>query len=143
MQKGVFKQILIVILACIAIMLAMALVFYQYIPNNRVMPSKVTAYAMPDSIKAEIEEDAGQDLKEQVETFEITDSDLDMYRSSKSYNPGKSDPFSSYTESENTIQSSNATAPASSGSSANTTNTVDRNTTDNYYTAANVSRVTK
>ncbi|MBR3134018.1 MAG: hypothetical protein IKG56_00975 [Clostridia bacterium] len=141
MQKGVFKQILIVILACIAIMLAMALVFYQYIPSNKVMPSKVTAYAMPDSIKAEIEEDAGQDLTEQVETYEITDSDLDMYRSAKSYNPGKSDPFSSYTESENSIESSNATAPPSAGSS--TTNTVDRNTTDNYYTAANVSRATK
>ena len=99
MTKQVTKQILIILLSCIAIVLILALIFYQYIPSNKVIPAKVQAYSTPDSIKSEIEDSLNdQSLTAQSEFYEITDSDLEQYKSNKSYNPGKSDPFASYSE---------------------------------------------
>lgn len=141
MGKEIIKQTAIVILACIAILLALALILYRYIPSNKVVPSKVQAYAMPENIKAEIDEKTEEELREQSQIYEVTDSDLDMYKSVKSYNPGKSDPFANEVElTGNTTGASPVNASGggtSSGGSQNTT--VDRNTTDNYYTAANIS----
>lgn len=141
MGKEIIKQTAIVILACIAILLALALILYRYIPSNKVVPSKVQAYAMPENIKAEIDEKTEEELREQSQIYEVTDSDLDMYKSVKSYNPGKSDPFA---DEDKTAENSTGATPVnasgggtSSGGSQNTT--VDRNTTDNYYTAANIS----
>lgn len=150
MQKSIVKQVIIILLACVAILLALALVLYQYVPSNKVIPSKVEAYSAPENIKAEISESTQQELNGQIEMYEITDSDLDMYKSTKSYNPGKSDPFAPYSENTTSVEDSNATAGRTTeggssrgDSSSSKTERVDTNTTDNYYTAANVSRGTK
>lgn len=146
MGKEIIKQTAIVILACIAILLALALILYRYIPSNKVVPSKVQAYAMPENIKAEIDEKTEEELREQSQIYEVTDSDLDMYKRAKSYNPGKSDPFAdAEPEGENSTTGASPTnasggGSTSSGQNQNTNTTVDRNTTDNYYTAANISR---
>ena len=161
MTKQVTKQILIILLACIAIVLILALIFYQYIPSNKIVPAKVQAYTTPESIKSEIEDSLNeQSVMAQSELYEITDSDLENYKSNKSYNPGKSDPFASYTEESDSSEeaSSAATKEKSAGSStqekgnsgnseSNNNNEksskVDANTTDNYYTASNVNKGTK
>lgn len=148
MAKEVMKQIIISILTCIAIVLIAALIFYQYIPSNKVIPAKVQAYSTPESIKTEIEDKVEEELKAQNELYEITDADLDSYKRTKSYNPGKSDPFApDTTEDESTSSSNpnskNASAPATEKTDKTEdkteSKTVDRNTTDNYYTAENIS----
>ena len=141
MGKEVFKQTLIIILACIAILLALALIFYRYIPSNKVIPSKVQAYAMPENVKEEISGKTEEELREQSQIYEVTDADLDMYKSSKSYNPGKSDPFSKEVEQTSNTTPTNATSGSGNGGTSNTS--VDRNTTDNYYTASNLSKGSK
>ena len=151
MQGSIFKQVIIVFLSCIAILLALALILYQYIPSNKVIPSKVEAYKMPENIKSEISESTQQELNGQAEVYEITDADLDMYKSSKSYNPGKSDPFANYsvnTANTTTVEDSNATSGSTVRENSSRTTTtekkqVNKNTTDNYYTSANVSKGTK
>lgn len=144
MQKSIVKQVIIVILACVAILLALALILYQYVPNNKIIPSKVEPYSAPENIKAEISESAQQELNGQVEMYEITDSDLETYRSTKSYNPGKSDPFAAYSENATQDDSSDNSGGNSEERSSNTKeNNVDTNTTDNYYTASNISKGTK
>ena len=151
MQSSIFKQVVIVILACIAILLALALILYQYIPSNKVIPSKVEAYTMPENIKSEISDSTQQELNGKAEIYEITDADLDMYKSSKSYNPGKSDPFAGYSENTTnttTVEGSNATSGSTVREISPKNNTteekaVNKNTTDNYYTAANVSKGSK
>lgn len=167
MTKQITKQILIILLACIAIVLILALIFYQYIPSNKIVPAKVQAYSTPESIKSEIEDSLNnQTLMGENELYEITDSDLDQYKSNRSYNPGKSDPFENYVEesegseetSSTTPQNKNASSSAqekgnsnSSGNNNNSSNSnnnekgskVDANTTDNYYTASNVNKGTK
>lgn len=91
MVKSVFKEVSIMILICLAIALVLGVIFYDYIPNNKVLPSKI-AYETPKNVKQEIEVEITEYEKENV-VYEITDSDLNLYRSTKSYVPGKADPF--------------------------------------------------
>lgn len=158
MQKGIVKQLIIILLACVAIVLALALVFYKYIPSNKVIPSKVQAYSMPENIKSEVETKT-ETISESSQTYEITDGDLEIEKSTKRANPGKSDPFEDY-ESTNGVSSSGSNqtngggTTSNSGTSTSTSNNsggqnngnasqVDRNTTDNYYTASNIASSTK
>ena len=158
MTKQITKQILIILLACIAIVLILALVFYQYIPSNKIVPAKVQAYSTPESIKSEVEDSLNNEyLMAENELYEITDSDLEQYKSNKSYNPGKSDPFSAYSEesessegsTSTTAQNKNASSSAQEKDNSEGNNNkdksskVDANTTDNYYTASNVNKGTK
>ncbi len=140
MAKGIFKQVIITLLIIVAVALILAVIFYNYIPTNKVIPAKVSEYKTPESIESEIKDSATeQEFTSENQLLEITDSDLNMYKSSMSYNPGKSDPFAQYTEessSSNTVEGS-TTASSTSASQSQTTS-VDKNTTDNYYQAAGV-----
>ena len=56
MAKSIFKEILIILLVCVAIVLLMAVIFYNYIPTNKVIPAKVTAYQLPQNVEEIINE---------------------------------------------------------------------------------------
>ena len=101
MVKTIFKEIFIMLLLCIAIVLILGILFYDYIPTNRVIPTK-EAYITPENVRQEIDEQITEIEKTEV-SYEITDSDLNIYKQTSSYQPGKRDPFSLVTESaENT-----------------------------------------
>ena len=57
MAKSILKEVLIILLACVAIVLIMAVIFYNYMPSNKIVPAKVTAYETPANVEAEITED--------------------------------------------------------------------------------------
>lgn len=138
MAKTIFKETFIILLTCISIGLIIAIIFYQYMPNNRVIPSKVSAYATPDNVKEEIKNaDDKYDLTEQTQTYTITDADLTLYKKNQSYNPGKADPFAVYSEP--------VTPNTENGNSSNNNQNANtnKNTTDNYYTSAGVGSSTK
>ncbi len=135
MAKTIIKQILISLLLCTAIGLVLAVIFYKFIPSNKIVPSKVTAYQTPENIALEINDNITEKEFQAVnQTYEITDSDLSLYKKMQSYNPGKPDPFAEY--SSNSTTSKNNTTSGETGVS-------DKNTTDNYYTSANISSGTK
>lgn len=151
MAKNVLKQVVITLLIVIAIILILAIIFYQYLPTNKIIPAKVSEYETPESVKAEISENkTEQEFSSENEVIEVTDSDLAIYKSTQSYNPGKSDPFAKV-ESEN----ANTTSASSSSTSSTTTVTqngegaksssqvVDKNTTDNYYKSSGIEPGTK
>lgn len=137
-MKNFSKQFVITLLTIVAIGLVLAIIFYNFIPSNKVIPAKVTAYATPENVASEIKNDVTeQEFKTKNEVYEVTDSDLELYQSKQSYNPGKSNPFEEYKEEvQNTITSTETGASTSNASSGQV---VDKNTTDNYYTAANIS----
>lgn len=91
-MKSIIKEIAIIILLCVAICLILGIIFYSYIPSNVVIPGNVEAYATSNEIKEEIEEEIVEYPKENL-VFEITDSDLTLYRRTKSYDEGKANPF--------------------------------------------------
>ena len=129
MAKSIFKEVLIILLVCVAIILLMAVIFYNYIPTNKVIPAKVTAYQLPENVEAIINETTIDSYNSASINYTIDDADLSRYEATQSYNPGKADPFSA--ASEETTGSTNDTQ-------SGTTEPVDENVTDNYYTSQNV-----
>lgn len=135
MAKTIIKEIFIILLVCIAIVLVMALVFYEYVPSNKSIPAKVEAYKTPANIQTEITENTIESYTTQEHDYTIENTDLSKYQASQSYNPGKANPFEEYSDStnggntgtENKVQNNN----------------VDKNVTDNYYTSQNVESGTK
>ena len=63
MAKTILKEIFIIFLITLAVGLVLALIFYQYIPTNRIVPSKVTAYATPEEVAKVESSYTGQFLK--------------------------------------------------------------------------------
>ena len=49
MIKTVFKEIIIILLLCLAILLILSVLFYDYNPISKVVPNKI-AYTVPENI---------------------------------------------------------------------------------------------
>ena len=94
-MKSIFKEAVIIILLVIVIFLLLAIIFYEYMPISIAVPEKVEAYTTPEEIKDEADQDIAQYSKQTV-SFEITDSDLTVYKQSKSYDASKANPFLPY-----------------------------------------------
>lgn len=135
MIKTVFKEIFIMLLLCIAIILMLGILFYDYIPVNRIIPTK-EAYSTPEYVKVEINEQITEMEKTEI-SYEITDSDLNIYKQTSSYKPGKKDPFSltekvestgNSTTTENTNDNEKVEEPKN-----DTTSNIDKNSTGTFF----------
>ena len=93
MFKSIIKEIFIMLLLCIAIVLILGVIFYNYIPTNKTIPNKLATYTTPENIKEKIEEQISESEKEEI-TYQIDATDLKMYRQTDSYTTGKRNPFS-------------------------------------------------
>ena len=130
MVKTIIKEIFIMLLLCVAIVLVFGVIFYDYIPTNKAVPNKLEAYVTPENIQEEIDEEIMEMNKIEV-SYEITESDLDLYKQTHSYTPGKRDPFSASTENiTNTAGENNTGTGNNSGSTG--TNT-DPNSTGSFF----------
>ena len=106
MIKSVFKEIFIILLLSIAILLILGILFYDYIPINSYIPER-EAYTTPNNVLEEINEAITETEKIEV-TYEVTDSDLNIYKQSGSYTEGKANPFALESEQpENTNTNGN------------------------------------
>lgn len=128
MAKSIIKEIGIVILMLIAVILLFAIIFYEYIPNNKTVPIKLEAYTIPEDIKQELQTYNGEENI--VRTYYIDSTDLDLYESTNDYDKGKSNPFADYTEdtaknttNENTTQNNNNVVNSNSSNSEEANNT--------------------
>lgn len=124
MVKVVFREILIILLLCAAILLLLGVVLYDYNPTNKVIPNKV-AYTIPDNVKSELEESSTKQnvLKIEPKVYTIEGTDLNVYKKSKTYNPSKQNPFVSSTEGSGVASASSAAT-----GTTNTNNKVNGNT---------------
>ena len=118
MVKSIIKEIIVVLLLLVAIMLALGVLFYDYIPTNKTVPS-VASYSTSENIQKELEEKAIENEKVLV-TYEITSQDLKTYEKTKDYKKGKANPFSTY-----------ETVPVGTNDKNNVTNTDESNTSVN------------
>lgn len=144
-MNKVIKQVITILLTIITVALVFAIIFYKYIPTNKVIPTKVPAYSTPERVEAEINEtNTETEFTSQNQVYEITDSDLSLYQSKKSYNPGKSDPFKAYSEgstetnSTGESQDSSGTTTGNSKNEGNEKTLENQNVTDNYYKSAGI-----
>lgn len=137
-MKSVIKEILIIVLLCCAVCLILGVVFYDYIPTNKVIPSQVQAYQTSNTIKDGISQGVSN-YEAGNYVFEITDSDLSLYRQSDSYDPGKANPFASSALSENTTTNTMAegTNTGNTTSNENTSNNSSSGTSNQNNNSSN------
>lgn len=131
MAKTYLKEAGIVILLILAVALLLAIIFYDYIPNNKVVPIKLQEYTMPEDIKEELG-DTSVDEQNIVRTYYIDSTDLDLYESTNDYNKGKANPFADYSS-----KSGSASSKVTNSTSANSANVKSSDTTNNNSTNTN------
>lgn len=132
MSKSIIKEIIIILLLCLAIIVVLGLLLYDYVPMAKVVPEPVS-YTTPEDVKEELVQAGEVDDNQVIMTYEVNSSDLNNYEKIKNYNPGKANPFSSYQSQTN--ENGNATdgnTTSTTGSTKDTTNGgTNSNTTTN------------
>ncbi len=91
MIKTILKEGIITILLCVAILLLLSVIFYDYNPLTKTVPSTI-AYVAPNEIKEELEGEISR-LNTTNIVYTIEGADLNIYKQSNSYVSGKSNPF--------------------------------------------------
>ena len=110
MAKIIIKETGILLLLLVAIALILGILFYDYIPNNKTLPTKVEAYAFPEDIKEELNESLDNLEQNIVRTYYIDSDDLSLYESKNDYDKGKANPFAiTVTTNTNTVTNNTTT----------------------------------
>lgn len=124
MAKSIIKEIIIVLLLCLAIMLVLGILLYEYVPITKTLPNEV-AYTTPENVKQELLSSSDVDDTQVIMTYEVNQDDLNNYRRVQDYVPGKANPFSSY---ETTATDPTGNGSSTGGSSSNSSSTSSSNT---------------
>ena len=137
MAKSIIKELIIVLLLCLAIILVLGILLYEYVPMSKTIPNQV-AYTTPEDVKHELLASDEIDESQVVMTYEVNSDDLNNYRRIQDYKPGKANPFSSYQTQESMEngennssggQANSGTTLSSGNSGSSTTITKDNNQT--------------
>ena len=135
MTKNLIKELIIVLLLCLAIILLLGILLYKYVPTTKTIPNPVS-YSTPENVKQELQESKSVDEEEIIMTYKIDSNDLNNYKRVQNYRPGKANPFSTYEVSGSNAETANsATGEASTGNSSSENNNSD---TNNNYTGENL-----
>ena len=145
MAKNVIKEIIIVLLLALAIILIHGVLLYEYVPANKIIPERVS-YTTSENVKEELQTDESAETTELDITYHIDTTDLNNYKKTQDYVPGKKNPFSSTTTGTTTDGNTNTGTTGTnsntntntsggtqgSGTSGNTSTTTDDNTNSGY-----------
>lgn len=120
MAKSIIKETIIMLLVCLAILLILCVLLYEFIPSNKVLPSEVS-YQPSEEIQKELESAISGETTKVVLSYEVTSNDLNNYEKSNDYNPGKVNPFSTYIEEpeENLGNENNSNSETNSNTNSN------------------------
>ena len=123
MAKNVIKEIIIVLLLCLAIILILGILLYEYAPMSKTVPNPVS-YTTPENVQQELANTTSVDDSQIIMTYEVDSTDLRNYERINDYQPGKANPFSSYEASgENTTTNGSSTGGSSSSGNSTSSNT--------------------
>lgn len=121
MAKNIVKEIIIILLLCLAIILILGILLYEYAPMSKTVPNPVS-YTTPEDVQQELSSSSDVDAGQIIMTYEVDSTDLNNYERINDYQPGKANPFSSYQASgENTTSSGSSTGGSTSSGSTNST----------------------
>ena len=129
MIKTILKEAIIILLLCIAILIVLSILFYDYNPINKVIPNKI-AYTTPENVKEELQEETIQTtLEVQNKVYTIEGSDLNIYKKSQSYDPSKDNPFATTAETDGGTTSVDNTTNSTKNNSVNNNSESNPNNT--------------
>lgn len=135
MAKNIIKEIIIILVLCLAIILLTGILLYDYVPSKKVIPEKVS-YTTPENVKEELNKTQGIDESQVVLTYDVDATDLRNYKRVNDYVPGKQNPFSSYIQPVEDTEGDNTTNPNGNSTTGNTTSgntTIKNNTSSGSY----------
>ena len=136
MAKNIIKEIIIVLLLCLAIILILGVLLYEYVPSNKVIPEKVS-YVTPEKVKEELNKADSANIITIYE-YNVEASDLNNYKRVSDYVPGKQNPFSSYNAGQTqTTGGENTSTGSSSTTTGNSSNSANNNSNSNTSAGAN------
>lgn len=123
MAKAIIKELIIVLLLCLAIILLLGVLLYEYVPSNKIIPDKVS-YTTPEEVREELSKSENVDSEQIILTYSVDAADLNNYEKINSYVPGKPNPFSDFSssseeEQENGDTQNGGTTNGNSGNSSN------------------------
>ena len=121
------------LLLCIAIILVLGILLYEYVPMAKTIPNKVE-YTIPQEAKEELAKDESVDESQIIMTYEINSSDLNNYKRIQDYKPGKANPFSSYaTEKVENADNKNTNTQNSTSTNISQNTTSNTNSSGGHY----------
>lgn len=88
MAKSIIKELIIVLLLCLAIILVLGILLYEYVPVSKTIPNEVS-YTTPEEVKEELLTSSDVDENQIVMTYEIDSTDLNNYKKYKIINQEK------------------------------------------------------
>lgn len=124
--KNVVKEIIIILLLCLAIILILGVLFYDFNPSSITVPSAVE-YATSSNVTQALIKTGGVDESQIVMTYELDSSDMKNYEKTNEYIPGKTNPFAM---SQSSTEGTNTTTNNGSTTTGNTTNTSTSSSTN-------------
>ena len=130
MAKTVIKEIIIMLLLLLAIILALGVLFYDYVPITKIVPT-VQAYQTPNSVTETLKNDILTEASDVIITREIDKTDLALYEETKNYTKGKANPFEKYEEETNTVNNIQPEQPGNSSNSSSGQNTNNNSNNSN------------
>ena len=134
MAKKIIKEIIIMLLLCLAIILILGVLLYEYVPSNKIIPDEVS-YTTPTAVQEELSKSENVESDEVILTYSVDSTDLDNYERINTYVPGKPNPFSSYeTSGEDTEQ--NGSSNGSNNSGTNNSTDTDNSGSSNASTSS-------
>lgn len=147
MVKSIIKEAIIMLLVCLAILLVLCILLYDFIPSNKILPAEVS-YQASEEIRQELDSAVNGETTEVVLSYEVTATDLKNYEKSDDYNAGKVNPFSAYVEkpdegvqgdgdNSNTNSGSNSGTSSGSASNTNTSSGSGNSSSGTYYPNGN------
>ena len=99
MAKYIIKEIFIVILIIVLLALVLGIVFYEYIPMNKIIPVKVEAYTISNELEQEVGQVVSGNNQETItKTYVVEEYELQEYEKNDEYDKGKKNPFSAVGE---------------------------------------------
>ena len=128
MAKNVIKEIIILLLLCLAIILLLGILLYEYVPMSKTVPNPVS-YTTPEDVQQELTSSSEVDNSQVIMTYEVDSTDLNNFERINDYQPGKANPFSSYETSGDNTTGGNTSSGGSNTNSSNNSGSTSNNTT--------------
>ena len=116
MAKIFIKEMIIMLLICLASILILGVLLYEYVPSNKMIPDAVS-YTTPEKVQLELNKGKDVENDEIILTYSVDSTDLNNNKRINTYVPGKANPFASYETSINSDEDI-----IQNGSSTNSTN---------------------
>lgn len=144
MAKTIIKELIIVLLLCLAIILVLGILLYEYVPIAKTIPNLVS-YSTPQDVKQELLSSETVDENKIIMTYEVDYTDLNNYKKIQDYKPGKANPFSSYEKSITNEESEQTTTSETPGTenTKSTESTGNTNNTGNTGNTTNIENTTE